>query len=172
MGAAPPISAELGIRTLRKSRVELQPSRPASSGLCPPARCLKHRHIQLPAGSLWLNVRLGIWWYCRWGLAGPPAPGQSTSCCSPAPSSQAFVSSAGLASTERGRRARQWGACITPTASSVTPVVGNSPTPPPLPRHSLAPVSGRGNTLLWDGRRLLTFSLCTRLVTPFWAWPV
>lgn len=133
-GAAPPVSAELGIRTLHKSRVEPQPSRPASSGLCPPAGCLKHRHIQLPAGSLWLNVRLGIWWYCRWGLAGHPTPGQSTSCCSPAPSSQAFVSSVGLASTERGRHARQWGACITPTASSVTPVVGNSPTPPPLPR--------------------------------------
>ena len=44
---------------------------------------------------------------------------------------------------ERGRRARQWGACITPIASPATPVVGNlSPVPLALwiplhlsPRH-------------------------------------
>ncbi|XP_024898466.1 Wilms tumor protein 1-interacting protein isoform X3 [Pteropus alecto] len=34
----------------------------------------------------------------------------------------AFASSVGLASMEQGKRARQWGACITPTVSPVTPV--------------------------------------------------
>lgn len=46
------------------------------------------------------------------------------------PLPQGFASSVGLASMERGRRARQWGACITPIASPATPVVGNlSPVP-------------------------------------------
>lgn len=47
---------------------------------------------------------------------------------------QAFASSVGWASTEQGRLARQWAACITRTASPVTPVVGDLFLSPPVPR--------------------------------------
>ncbi|XP_016076546.1 PREDICTED: Wilms tumor protein 1-interacting protein isoform X1 [Miniopterus natalensis] len=42
--------------------------------------------------------------------------------CHPSPRALAFASSVGLVSTEQGKRARQWGACITQIASPVTPV--------------------------------------------------
>lgn len=50
---------------------------------------------------------------------------------------QAFASSVGLVSMEQGKRARQWGACITPTVSPVTPVVRNLFLVPLAPRTPL-----------------------------------
>lgn len=93
----------------------------------------------------------------------------STSLCSSAPPSQAFVSSVALASMERGRRARRWGACITLTASSVTPVVGNTH-PSPLPLSlSCTQASARGIAQLWGrgGCHSQTFSLCTWFAVPW-----